>query len=111
MFALFSRSARGPIDPELSPSSPEAPGFAALAAEAELAWPLAAPPETPPQIAAAFSSALEAISYDRAAVEEAQRAGITLDPIPADVVAERVRALHALAPEWKARLAPLYGGR
>lgn len=107
--SVFSRSMKGPTAPEWLPEGAVAQAFDALAAEAEIAWPLAAPPGTSADVAGAFSKALEALSYDRAAIEDARRAGIDLDPIDAATIGARVRQLHDLAPEVRAKLARLYG--
>lgn len=107
----FSRSRKGPTAPGWSPEGAVAEAFNALAAEPEIAWPLAAPPGTNRQIAAALSEALDAISYDRTAIEDARYAGIELDPIDASTIDKHVRRLHNLKPEVQAILARIYSGK
>ncbi|MBX9759711.1 MAG: hypothetical protein K2Y29_13130 [Beijerinckiaceae bacterium] len=104
----FSATMNGPSSAEWRPEGAVAMAFEALAAEAELAWPLAAPPGTTAPTAAAFRKALEALAYDRPAVEDARRAGIALDPIEASTIETRVRQLHTLEPDVREKLVRLY---
>lgn len=108
IFGSFSRSMKGPVPPERPQEGAIALAMEALAAEAELAWPLAAPPGTSEPLAAALRKALEALSCDRAAVEDARRSGISLDPVDAATIEARVRQLHRLAPDVREKLVRLY---
>ena len=81
-----------------------------LLSETELAWPLAAPPGTPQDVAAAYGAALEALAHDPEAIAEAQRAGIALEPVSAGVVTDRVRALAGMGAEERSVLLPLFMG-
>jgi tripartite-type tricarboxylate transporter receptor subunit TctC len=107
---LFGRGMNGPTHAEWMPEGDTALLFGALSAEADIAWPLAAPPATPAAIAARFSDALQALAYDRIALEEALRAGITLNPVEAATINQRVHMLHALPGQVRARLQRLYSG-
>ena len=107
--ARFSRTTAGLTDPSPQPSVDAARVFSALSQEAELAWPLAAPPGTAPDIAAAFSNALEQIAYDRTAIEDAMRAGVALDPVSAQTVRDDVAQLMTLPEATRKKLADLYG--
>ncbi len=111
IFGSFSRSMKGLPPSERPLDGAFALALDALAAEAELAWPLAAPPGTSEPVAAALRKALEALAYDRAAVEDAQRAGISLDPVDAAMIEAHVRRLHRLAPDVRERLQRLYAPR
>lgn len=108
MIGVFSRSIQGRTAPEWLPDEAAREALEAIAMEAELAWPLAAPSGTSAQIVQSFSTALQALPYDRETIEDAQRAGITLDPIAAETIAERVRSLHTLSPETRAAVKKLY---
>jgi tripartite-type tricarboxylate transporter receptor subunit TctC len=104
---MFSRSTQGAaLSNGMSATGADA--MRALAAESELAWPLAAPPGTPAPIAAAIGAALEKLAYDRAAIEDAARAGVVLDPVPAETVRKRVDDLMALPETTRATLAKLF---
>lgn len=81
-----------------------------LLSETELAWPLAAPPGTPGEIAAAFGGALDALAHDPEAIAEAQRAGIALDPVSAARVTGRVQALAGMGDAERSVLLPLFAG-
>lgn len=105
-FALFSSGNAGPF---AAPTDPVADGvFAALAAEAEIAWPLAGPPGLPAALTQAFADALAALSADPDAQAEAQRAGIVLDPAPAARVAATTARLHALPADASTALTRLF---
>ncbi len=108
IFGSFSRSMKGLPLPERPLDSAVALALEALAAEAELAWPLAAPPGTSEPVAAALRKALEALAYDRAAVEDAKRAGISLDPVESARIEAHVSRLHRLAPDEREKLLRLY---
>lgn len=110
--AMFSRSSAGVALPEQTYIAISG-AMQALALEAELAWPLAAPPATPDKTAAAFAAALERMAYDRAAVEDAARAGVVLDPASAETVRQRVATLMGLPETTRATLAKLFapGGK
>jgi tripartite-type tricarboxylate transporter receptor subunit TctC len=110
--AMFSRSSQGAnVSDEQAATG--AGALRALAAEAEIAWPLAAPPGTPDHLAAAFSAALEQLAYDRAAIEDAAHAGVVLDPVPAETVRKRVAELITLPETTRSTLAKLFapGGK
>lgn len=112
IIAMFSRSPDWSSAPAPGLSGASDAVMEALAAEAELAWPVAAPPGTSAGVATAFRKALEALSHDRAAMEDAISAGIELDPVDADTIRARVRALHALDEATADTLKSLYkGGR
>lgn len=91
------------------PSTDIAATLGVLSLEAELAWPLAAPPGMALEMAAAFSDALERIAYDRAALEDAMRAGVALDPVSAQTVRNHVAQLMTLPDSARKKLADLYG--
>ena len=76
----------------------------ALAGESDYAFALAGPEGLAPAPASALAEALSALAGDREAAEDAARAGVALEPVPAAQVSERVRALHALPDAQKARL-------
>lgn len=109
--ARFSRMAAGLAGPSPPQPSAEAAGvFGALSLESELAWPLAGPPDMAPDIASAFSRALEQLAYDRTATEDAMRAGVALDPVAAQTVRDDVAKLMTLPEGTREKLAQLYGG-
>ena len=106
-FAIFSPSGKGPFSPPEDALA--AAVLDALSWEAEAAWPLAAPPGLPDSAARAFTDALAALALDADAQEEAQRAGIVLEPPPEGRVGEIVRALHEAPAPVKEGLARLFG--
>ena len=111
--AMFSRSSQGMARLTDQPNGVAAGALRALAAESELAWPLAAPPGTPDKIAASLAAALERMAYDRAAVEDAARAGVVLDPVPAEIIRQQVNTLMNLPDATRGALAKLFaaGGK
>ncbi len=117
--ARFSRTTAGLTGPVLTgpgltttwpqPSADIAATLGLLSLEAELAWPLAAPPGMAPEMAAAFRDALEKTAYDRTAIEDAMRAGVALDPVSAQTVHDHVAQLMTLPGGARKKLADLYG--
>jgi hypothetical protein len=107
--ARFSRTTAGLMDAVQQPSADIAAVLGLLSREADLAWPLAAPPGTAPETATAFSDALEKIAYDRTAFEDAMRAGVALDPVSARTVRDHVAQLMTLPDGLRKKLSDLYG--
>lgn len=105
-FAIFSPSGKGPF------AAPEdavaAAALEALSWEADAAWPLAAPPGLPESAARTFMDALASMAADADAQDEAQRAGIVLEPPPEGRVGEIVNALHEAPGHVKDALALLF---
>lgn len=83
----------------------------ALAAESDFAWTLAGPPGLADEKLAALRAGFEQLIADRAAVEDAARAGVSLSPVPADAIEAGVAALHALDASKKAALLKLLAPR
>lgn len=106
MFAIFSPTSKGALAPPNDPLAADV--LEALAWEAEIAWPLAAPPGLAPAAANAFTQALEALANDPDALAEAERAGIVLEPVAARRVADIARALHASPEPARAALKALF---
>jgi tripartite-type tricarboxylate transporter receptor subunit TctC len=107
--ARFSATAAGLARPAAQPSSDVAAVLGLLSLEAELAWPLAAPPGMAPETTTVLSDALEKIAYDRSAIEDAMRAGVTLDPVSAQTVRDHVAQLMTLPDGPRKKLADLSG--
>ncbi|MDP2357177.1 MAG: hypothetical protein Q8M31_14100 [Beijerinckiaceae bacterium] len=107
--ARVSRAIAGFTGPAPQPSADMAAALGVLSLEAELAWPLAAPPGMTPETANAFSNSLERIAYDRTAIEDAMRAGVALDPVSAETVRDHVAQLMTLPDGIRKKLANLYG--
>jgi hypothetical protein len=62
-----------------------------------------------PETTTVLSDALEKIAYDRSAIEDAMRAGVTLDPVSAQTVRDHVAQLMTLPDGPRKKLADLYG--
>ena len=83
----------------------------ALAAESDFAWTLAGPPGLAGENLLALRVGFEGLIADRAAVEDAARAGVSLSPVPAVAIEAGVAALHALDAGKKAALLKLLAPR
>lgn len=108
LVARFSRMASGPVSLNEATAPEAAETLRALSLEADLAWPLAAPPDVSQDIARAFREALDKIAYDRSAIEDALRAGIALDPVPAETLGEHIERLSSLPDAVRKRLTSLF---
>lgn len=94
--ALFSQTRHGLTQPRANATAASEAIFSALALEAAIAWPLAAPPGMSDALADLFRQALKRLPQDQQAATDAARAGVDLNPVDAKAVERNVRELFDL---------------
>lgn len=95
-----------PLAENAVPGEPERQAMGAIATQTRFgAYALAAPPQTPPDIVAAWRAGFLAMAHDPETLHTAELRGIDVDPVAGEELQALAQRLDSLAPDARAALA------